>query len=260
MRRLAILGLLVPLAASVIGTAPAQAAVPRTFFWANAWAAYPWGAGGATGQQRMDAMVGLIKRERPAAGVLAELMPSQWHRFERDAHGRYRLVVGSHRGLTNGVFYDSSLYRQVSVRHFRSYYFGGQRVSEPVVVLEDRATAARVAVLAVHNPADLFGRSNARWRDRALRAEAAEVRRLRASGLPVLMAGDFNTGEAARRYLQAHGIHAASAGHGAGIDQLFADPSVTFDGYRPIRGGQVARTTNHRVVYTARYLVPSPPA
>lgn len=257
-----LLALLAPVLATGLATGlatpAAHASEPGSFFWANAWAAYPWGAGGRSGDARMDKMARLIRREAPGAGVLAELMPSQRQRFEHDLHGRYRLVVGTRTDLTNAVFYDPTAYRLVGTRHFRSYYFGGERVREPVAILEDLQSAARVAVVAVHNPADLFGRSNARWRSRALRAELAEVGRLRAAGLPVLMAGDFNNAETVRRRLLTRGLTPAATGRAVGIDQLFAAGPVQLSDYRAIRGPLVAAITNHRAVYTARFALETP--
>lgn len=263
MRRLCLAALVPGLLAALLPLAPVHADETRTFFWANAWHAL--GAGAASGDARMDRMTALIRRERPSSGALAELMPSQWKRFNADMHGRYRLVVGSRTGLTNGVFYDPTVYRLVARQHFRSYYFFGQRVSEPVAVLEDRQSATRVAVIAVHNPADLAGRSNARWRAKAIRAELAEVARLQRQGLPALLAGDFNNGPDVRRHLVTRGA-LVSAVPGpptrhrrVGIDQLFA-AGVTLSDYRPITGHRVSGITNHRVVYTTRYVVPSPAA
>ncbi len=252
--------MIVPLLAVLLPLAPAHADTTRTFFWANAWHAI--GAGASSGNQRMDAMTALIRHQRPSAGALAELVPSQWQRFNADMHGRYRIVVGSRSGLTNAVFYDPSAYRLVATRHFRSYFFFGQRVQEPVAILEDRQSAARVAVIAVHNPADLAGRSNARWRARAIRAELAEIARLTRQGLPVLMAGDFNNGPRVRRHLVAHGALVSAVpgsptrARGVGIDQLFAAGGITLSGYHPIKGRAASRITNHRVVYTADYQVP----
>lgn len=257
--RILLRGLVPVLLAALLPLAPARADDTRTFFWANAWHAL--GAGAASGDARMDRMTALIRRRHPSAGALAELMPSQWRRFNADMHGRYRLLVGSRQGLTNGVFYDPTVYRLVASKHFRSYYFFGQRVREPVAVLEDRQSAARVAVIAVHNPADLAGRSNARWRAKAIRAEVAEVTRMRRQGLSVLLAGDFNGGASVRRHLVTGGalVSAVPGPLGrtreVGIDQLFA-AGVTLSGYRPITGPGVSAITNHRVVYTADYQVP----
>lgn len=258
MRRL-LLGILLPgLLAVLLPLAPARADDTRTFFWANAWGAYPWGAGRISGNVRMDHLVRLLEHERPAAGSLAELMPSQWQRFNRDMAGRYRLVLGSSHGLTNAVLYDASVYRLVGVQHYRSWYIFGQPVSSPIAILEDQQSGARVAVLAVHNPANLWGRSNRRWRLRCIEAELTQVARLEASGLPVLLGGDFNNVGPVRRHMVRKGL--VSPSDRVGIDQLFASSGIALSGYHAITGRRIIRITNHGVVYTAHYQVQTSPS
>ena len=249
--------------AALLPLAPARADDTRTFFWANAWQAY--GDGAPTAMARMDRLTALIRQLHPAAGALAELEPSQWQRFRADMRGRYGIIPGPGQGLTNAVFYDTTAYRLLAVSHFGSYFFFGRHVRQPVAVLQDQQSGARVAVIAVHNPANLYGRSNARWRAKAIKAELAEVARLRRQGLPVILAGDFNNVVPVRRRLVTLGDLTSavpvplSSARGVGIDQMFAS-GMTISRYHPITGPRIARITNHRVVYTAEYQVPAPPS
>lgn len=235
----------------------------RTFFWANAQQAY--GSGAANAVPRMGALTALIRRLHVSAGSLAELEQSQVRRFRLDMRGRYGIVPGSRQGLTNAVFYDTSAYRLAWVSHFGSYFFFGQHVSQPVAALQDLQSGATVAVIAVHNPADLYGRSNLRWRKRAIAAELAEVARLQRAGLPVILAGDFNNkGPVRRRIVARGGLMSAvpcplSSDSAVGIDQMFAS-GLRLSGYHPMWGRHISMITNHEVVYTARYQLAAPPS
>lgn len=251
------------------GASPAQAQdVTRGFFWANAWAnhhtARPGGDGrhAMAGARRMARMVRLIDRRNADVGVIVEMELPQVRAFARAGGGRYAMVTGGTRRIRDGVFYDTSAYRLVSSYHFLSWTKHGRRAKVPVVFLEDLANGRRLAVMGVHHAA--FG-AGARWREKALDREIAEIKRLKAahgSGLSVFIAGDFNSIDRAYCRMRKAGMRSpvppAKRCHHTpvSIDQLFGDRTVTFRHYRRI----VQHTnllTDHAAVYFARFTVPS---
>lgn len=250
------------LAALLWPTWPARATEPtrttETFFWANAWAAHHTAArgGAASGAERMRRLVRLVRESGVGLGALAEIERSQVAAFRRSAP-TYTLFTGGH-GNTEGVFWETDRFDLVDSYRFRSFSYGGRRVPVPVAVLRERASQQLVAVVAVHNPRD-------HWRDRALRRELEEVRRLRRSypdGISVLVAGDFNAGESVA--CRAHRLKLFSVGDRdcrgyAPIDQLLTDWRTRVRSYRRLAGSRVHRITDHPAVYRARLALAPPP-
>lgn len=236
----------------------ARAAEPTratgTFFWANAWAAHHTAApgGAASGAHRMRRLVRLVHGGHVGLGTLAELEHSQISAFRRAAP-TYTLFTGG-RGMTDGVFWETGRYELVDAYRFRGFSYGGRHESVPVVVLRDRASAHLLAVIAVHNPRD-------RWRDRALRRELQEVRRLRRTydRVSVFVAGDFNAGSSVACRARRLKLYSAGNRHCDGyvpIDQLLTDRHVTIHRYRRMAGARVHRITDHPAVYSARFTIP----
>jgi hypothetical protein len=228
-----------------------------TFFWANAWAAHHTAArgGAAPGAERMRRLVRLVHREGAHLGALAEIEHSQVAAFRRSARAYSLYTAG--RGNTDGVFWLTDAYDVVDTYRFRSVTYGGRRSPVPVAVLRDRASGALLAVMAVHNPRD-------RWRDRALRRELAEVRRLRRAhgrGISVFVAGDFNAGASVA--CRAHRTRLYSAGNRrcdgyVPIDQLLVDRHVRIRDYDRMTGSRIHRITDHAAVYRARFAITHP--
>ena len=229
-----------------------------TFFWANAWAAHHTAArgGAAPGAERMRRMVRLVKAGDVRLGALAEIEHSQVMAFRRAAP-TYALFTGG-RGNTEGVFWRTDSYDVVETYRFRGLTYGGRPSRVPVAVLRDERTGVLLAVMAVHNPRD-------RWRDRALRRELREVRRLRRAypgSISVFVAGDFNAGASVA--CRAHRVRLYSAGQRrcdgyAPIDQLLVDRHVRIRAYRRMAGARVHRITDHPAVYRARFAIPTTP-
>jgi hypothetical protein len=237
---------------------PGPTRTTGTFFWANAWAAHHTAArgGAASGAERMRRMVRLLDRHDVHLGAIAEIERGQVAAFRAKASA-YTLLVGG-RGNTDGVFWLTDSYEVVETYRFRGFTYGGRRTPVPVAVLRDRSTGALLAVIAVHNPRD-------RWRDRALRRELAEVRRLRRAhggAVSIFVAGDFNAGDSVA--CRAHRTRLYSAGHRrcdgyAPIDQLLVDRHVRIRGYHRMAGARVHRITDHPAVYRADFVIPATP-
>lgn len=147
--------------------------------------------------------------------------------------------------------------------------FVDQQRPQPVVVLRHRASGRELAVLNVHNsPKDAQGREDER--DRAEEIEVAEVRRLRAEGLPVVLVGDLNEkAEVFCRFTAETDLRAAQGGanDAAGcrppavlrVDWVFGSVDLTPGGFSLDASPRVRRVTDHAVL-SSRVRLPAPPA
>lgn len=232
------------------------------FVWLNAWADHhtrPGGdsAGAMDSGPRMRIVVRHLRRAHADLGVLAEVEAPQRRTFRRVAGREYALVTSGN-ALDNAVYYRRSAFRLVSAHTFTTYYFNGQRVRTPVVVLASQATGRRLAVIPMHSPADVpsYGRQ-VRWRQRNLRVVERRVDRL---AVPVVVAGDFNdrthsvcalTGAPAR-LASPLGPHRRCRRSAPPIDQMYASRSIGLDHYRRISGPRVRQATDHRHFYAVR--------
>lgn len=225
--------------------------------WLNAWADAHTRPGGDApyaldGADRMRIVVDHLQHTHADLGVLAEVQRPQVDAFRRYVGGSLALVTGGN-DLDNAVFYRRSAFDLVDRHTVWTYYRGGRKVRTPVVVLADRRSGGRVAVIPVHNPATLPRTgSQSRWRLRDLAVVAHEVHRL--GRTPVIVAGDFNDHAGALCDLTAPSVGLASPlGEHAGcaratdapVDQVFVSPWLPHHGYRVYRGRYVERATDH---------------
>lgn len=225
--------------------------------WLNAWADAHTRPGGDASYaldstDRMRIVVDHLQHTHADLGVLAEVERTQVDAFRRYVGGSLALVTGGN-DLDNAVFYRRSAFALVSRHSFWTYYRGGRKVRTPVVVLADRRTGGRVAVIPVHDPATRPATgSQSVWRSRDLAAVAREVRDL--GSTPVVVAGDFNdhTGPLCALTAPAVGLASPLAGHtdcakatDAPVDQAFVSPWLLHHDYRLYRGRDVERATDH---------------
>lgn len=250
-------------AGEAAGTHPAAAhpaaATRHRVMWLNAWADHhtrPGGdeAWGLDSPARMRIVVRRLQRQRADLGVLAEVERPQWRAFRAYAGRALGLVTNGNR-TDDVVFWRRSAFRLVGVRRFTTYYRGGRRIHTPVVTLADRGDGRRVAVIPVHQPADLPGRPRqARWRARDLTILRRVVARLR---VPVVVAGDFNArrGPLCRMTRPGPGLVSPLASHSRcrralpPIDQAFVTSGLRPEGYAVTSGAAVRRATDHGHLY-----------
>lgn len=152
-----------------------------------------------------------------------------------------------------------------------TYTFSSQRIPLPYVLLRDNATGAEFWMIVTHNSA---GGMQAQ-RDAATTIEINLINQLRATGVPVVIAGDMNEHTAFFcRVAVATGMVAANGGNGVGGCHLPPPPlrvdwimgggegagSVSFSGYRQDAAG-LHRASDHYYLYsevttTSRWFAP----
>jgi hypothetical protein len=148
-----------------------------------------------------------------------------------------------------------------------TYVFSSQHIPLPYVLLRDRASGAEFYVITAHNsPGGLEAQ-----RDIATGTEIALIRRLMATGRPVLITGDMNEHtEFFCKVAMATGMVAANGGSGAGgcrlppaplrVDWIMGGHDVSFSGYRQ-DGAGLGRASDHYYLYstataTSRWYAP----
>ncbi len=129
--------------------------------------------------------------------------------------------------------------------------FSGQIRPAPVVRLANVATGAEIWAVNVHNSP----RGMQAERDRAMAIEVGIFNKLAASGLPVVVTGDFNEkAQALCRVTSATPLVSAVGGsgcappRGARVDWIFASPSLTVESYVADRSAPIPSITDHAVM------------
>ncbi len=123
-------------------------------------------------------IIGLQEVQRDQRGVFARNLPG-YQIWPQEALGR--------QGYRVQIAFRTSLFEKVDDGG-STHTFDSQRVPIPWVRLRDRATGGEFFVIATHNsPRGMQAQRNA-----STAVQAALVNRLEASGLPVLLVGDFN--------------------------------------------------------------------
>lgn len=234
---------------------------PHRIAWLNAWADHHTAPGGdrasaLDGADRMGLVVAHLRRTAADLAVLAEVEAPQRDAFDRLAGAEFGQVRSAD-ALDDVVVYRRSVFSLVSAAVFTLRYQGGSAVRTPVVVLAERATGNRVAVIPVHLPASTPAyRDQQRWRAADLTRLAEVVRGL---DLPVIVAGDFNEHRRPLCDLASVGLVspvAPAPGCPAvtpPIDQALFSPSLEPAGYDAYRGPDVSLATDHGSFYDATF-------
>lgn len=132
--------------------------------------------------------------------------------------------------------------------------FSGQVRPQPVVKLAHVETGAELWVMNVHNsPQGMEGE-----RDRAEAVEIAKINELRATGVPVVVTGDFNEKqEVLCEVTAATGLNSAVGGGSCypppqpmRVDWIFASPELSLSSYAVTREAPVPSITDHAVLYS----------
>jgi hypothetical protein len=137
-----------------------------------------------------------------------------------------------------------------------TYTFASQRIPLPYVLLRDNASGAEFWMIVTHNSA---GGMQAQ-RDAATGVEISLINQLKATGVPVIIAGDMNEHTSFFcRVATATGMVAANGGSGVGgchlpppplrVDWIMGGGGVTFSGYRQDAAG-LHRASDHYYLYS----------
>lgn len=204
----------------------------------------------ASGVSRMRGAVAAMKKHNVDIAGMQEFQPDQQAAFKRLAPNFG--VVGDR---DNAVVYNKKKFRLVEKRLFSIPYFGGQKRQMPVAKLEDKATGKQMWVVNIHNPADTKSSPhNAANRAKAIKIEQDLMRKLQATGLPVIMTGDFNERNSVDNSMDRVGMDSAAPNKARSeIDYIFGSSGVNFSNYSADRRPMANGSSDHPlIVSTAR--------
>lgn len=210
----------------------------------------------ANGRQRAGWASGVINSRGLDVVGFSELQADQYAVLGRDLPG-HTFFPGTSQGraaIPTNLMWRSDRFALVQGATFPIRFVGQTRLM-PYVLLRELETGREFWVLNAHNAPN--GRQSERNRNVA--AEVAVLRRLVATGVPVLFVGDLN--EKARVFCSITGqlpMRAALGGSEGGrcgppagmkIDWIFGTTAnVGFSGYVQDRGADVRRVTDHALV------------
>src|SRR3954469_9528394 len=218
--------------------------------------------GYASGPQRMVWALQLLRAYHVDVVGLQESEATQIATFNRLTGGSFDVYPGTSMGrgpVRQTIAWRTETWKLVSAHTIAIPYFHGHRIPMPYVLLQNRASGQGVYFFNVHNPATTKTHGNNQyWRTVAQNIEAQLVRRLRATGVPVVFTGDFNERVSAYCRMRSAGLHAANGGGGSnghcsppadnGIDWIFGSSQIQFSNYIRQRDALVRRTTDHPMV------------
>ena len=202
----------------------------------------------ASGVQRVPEMIQQLKKHDVEIAGLQEFQGDQQQAF-RAANTGYDMVGER----DNAVIWKADRYRKVGQTSLTIPYFKGKPREMPAVQLEDVATGTRVWVLSVHNPADTKSNpGNAGNRREAERRERAFIQNLEATGVPVIVAGDFNDDKQSTGAMTAGGLTTVAdpKGNARNIDWVFGSRGVQFGATTRDTDPRADRTSDHPIVVT----------
>jgi endonuclease/exonuclease/phosphatase family protein len=215
----------------------------------------------APGSTRMHWAMSLLQGAGVSVAGVQEMEPPQFSTFRQIAPG-WDIYPGmrSRRALANSIMWRSDTWQLVEGHTIDVPYFYGHPKPMPYALLRNVATDQEVWFANFHNPASVHGPA-ARFRRAAVAREVALTHSLAASGTPVIMTGDMNDRAGFFCPMTSRTqLHAANGGStdGAcrppatmGIDWILGTPDVAFSDHHMIRGGLVARTSDHPFVWSA---------
>lgn len=158
--------------------------------------------------------------------------------------------VGS-AGIPTTVAWDTRVWRLVEA-HTVTIPFSSQQRPAPVVKLASVATGAEVWVMNFHNsPQGMEGE-----REQAEAIEIAKVRELEATGIPIIVTGDFNEKEEALCKFTATSLQSAVGGgycfpppQPMRVDWIFASESFSVNSWDVTRAAPVPYITDHAALF-----------
>jgi hypothetical protein len=194
----------------------------------------------------------LLARDASIIGF-SEIQRDQLAVFTNNApsYGVYPGEAVGAAGIPTTVAWDTAVWRLVDA-HTVTIPFSGQQRPAPVVKLAHVSTGAEVWVLNVHNsPQGMEGE-----REAAEAIEIAKVRELEATGIPIIVTGDFNEREEALCTFTATSLQSAVGGgycypppQQMRVDWIFASESFSVNSWDVTRAAPVPYITDHAALF-----------
>lgn len=212
------------------------------------------GKGGfASGTSRAYAATQLLVSRGASIIGFSEIQADQLGVFTNNAPS-YDVYPGTSlgsAGIPTSVAWDTRVWRLVEASTLTIPFSGQQRPS-PVVRLANVATGAEVWVMNFHNsPGGMEGE-----RDQAQAIEIAKVRELEATGIPIIVTGDFNEKLEALCAFTATSLQSAVGGgncypppYSPRVDWIFASESFSVNSYDVTRDAPVPYITDHHALF-----------
>src|SRR4051794_11442415 len=195
-------------------------------------------------------VVGLQEFEQPQYEQWAAQVGTAWSAYPGMELGR--------RPVQNSIIWRNDTWSLVEKHTYNIYYFHGNVVPEPYVLLRNKATGDEVWVINTHNPANTHGPAE-HWRNLDEGIQINLVKQLEGTGAPVLLTGDFN--EKADVYCNVTGhtdTQASNPGSWEGgtchppryirIDWQFRSPGLQSRNYTALDSDFVHQITDHKVI------------
>lgn len=214
----------------------------------------------ASGLERMDGVLSILKQNRVEVVGFQEMQKDQAEAFVRRAGSEYGLYPGVQKGKLpthNSMAWRKDTFDMVKATTMEVPYFFGKPAKMPVVRLRHKQTGQEFYLINVHNPASTSRvGDHEKHRDRAEDLERDMVKRLQSqTGLPVFLVGDLNEREDAYQSMVKEGGMRSSdqgpkgqAPKRMNIDWIFGTREVAFSQHQKLDGGLVDRTTDHPVI------------
>lgn len=209
--------------------------------------------GYAPGTARAASATRLLLSRGVSIVGFSEIQADQLGVFRRNApsFGAYPGTAAGPRGVPQTLAWDTRVWRLEDAWTF-NIPFSHQIRPQPVVKLASVATGAQIYVVNVHNSPQGMEAE----RDRAMAIEVGIINRLAASGLPVVMTGDFNEkAEALCRFTTSTPLVSAVGGsgctpaRGARVDWIFAS-RLSVESYNIDRSAPIPSITDHAVMFS----------
>lgn len=196
----------------------------------------------------------LLARDASIIGF-SEIQRDQLAVFRNNApaYGVYPGTVLGGGGVPQTLAWDTADWELVEA-HSISIPFSGQVRPQPVVKLASTATGREVWVMNVHNsPQGMEGERN-----RAEGIEIAEINRLAATGVPIIVTGDFNEKQEVLCHVTGSTPLESAIGGGncfpppqqMRVDWIFASPELTRSSYDVTRAAPIPSITDHAVLFS----------
>ena len=182
----------------------------------------------ADGVTRMRGAVATMKKHNVDIAGLQELAGDQKAAFQR-----LRPNFGVIEADDKAVVWNKDKFKLMEHRFVDIPHLTGDTTKIPVVKLKDKATGKEMWVVNIHNPADTKRyHHNGDKRAKAIKIEQNLIQKLKATGLPVIVTGDFNDGKSVEKSMNQVGMHlAAPNGARHGVDYIIGSNGVNFSNY-----------------------------
>ena len=199
----------------------------------------------ASGVDRMRGAVAAMKKHNIDVAGMQEFQGDQQKAFKRLAPDFG--VVGTN---DNAIVYNKKKFSLVKKDSFKIPYFEGHMKEMPIALLQDKATGKKMWVVNIHNPADTKDHPhNGKNRARAIGIEQRLMKKLQATGYPVIFTGDFNARSGVDQSMGQAGMDSAAPNKARSeIDYIFGSNGVNFSNYTADHSTQANRSSDHPLI------------